>query len=153
MNTPAIDTVHGVGPRTKTYLRAKFDTPRAKNVATALHISLPLANKLLGGYAPRMWLFEEMVALWGGEFLRCVFAEAFAADDQRVAELEQEVLTLRSELATRNTAGGLADEASRHGTATGDLENDHPAYTRIAALVTGLAGTIPVKVQQLEKVE
>lgn len=153
MNTPATDTVHGVGPRTRAYLRAKFDAPRAKGVANALQISVPLANKLLGGYAPRMWLFEEMVALWGSEFLRCIFAEAFAADDQRVADLEREVQTLRAELANRDVAGGLAEGLPRHGSATGAVENDKPGYARIAALVIGLAETIPAKVRQLEKVE
>jgi len=33
------------------------------------------------------------------------------------------------------------------------MENDHPAYPRIKALITGLATTIPAKVRQLEKVE
>lgn len=149
-----IDTVHGVGPRTKTYLRAKFDAPRAKAVARDLGISVPLAHKLLGGYAPRMWLFEEMVHLWDGEFLRAIFAEAYAAEDARLAQLEAEVQALRADLAeARRGAGGFVDGDGPGSLPSGAAEADDRHSGRIAELVRQLVGTLPAKVRAAQRMD
>ncbi|MBP2233122.1 hypothetical protein J2847_006457 [Azospirillum agricola] len=148
------DTVHGVGPRTRAYLRARFDAPRAKAVANELGISVPLANKLLGGYAPRMWLFEEMVARWDGEFLRSVFAEAYAAEDARLGELEAEVQALRAALATaRQAVGGFVDGDGLSNLPSGAAELDDLPSNRIAELVGQLVETLPAKVRAAQRVD
>ncbi|QCO07509.1 hypothetical protein [Azospirillum argentinense] len=66
-------------------------------MAGELGISLPLANKLLQGYAPACGCSRRCGAL-GRAFLRVVFVEAFAGEDARLAELEREVEELRASL-------------------------------------------------------
>ncbi|AWK90324.1 hypothetical protein [Azospirillum thermophilum] len=119
------------------FLRARFRGPRAKNVAAAFGISVPLAYRLLQGYAPRMWLFEEMVAQFGSDFLRAVFAEAFAAEDARLQQLEDEVRSLRTQLSAARTPSGFGEEGAAA-----------PAIsTRMSALVASLVATIPCSVR------
>ncbi|QCO07563.1 hypothetical protein [Azospirillum argentinense] len=150
--TPGTDTVYGVGARTRLFLRDLYPKgERAKAVAGELGISLPLANKLLQGYAPRMWLFEEMVARWDGAFLRVVFVEAFAGEDARLAELEREVEELRASL---TGARGLTDGDEPLSGAGGASEADQDDRgARIAALVHQLVETIAPAERALELVE
>lgn len=152
VNIPPEDTVYGVGPRVMRFLRKEVPAPRAKSLAAVLPISVPLAKKLLLGYAPRMWLFEEMVALYGEPFLRAIFAEAFAASDDRVQKLEAEVAALRK----RATAGaspvdGVAEGDAARVVRTGD---DDPATTgawiALSDLVFGLVETIPAGVRKAQ---
>lgn len=150
--TPGTDTVYGVGARARAFLRDHYPKgTRAKAVAGELGISVPLANKLLQGYAPRMWLFEEMVARWDGPFLRAVFVEAFADEDARLKELEREVEDLR---AGRTAARGLTDGDDPVSGVGGAGEADDDARgARIAALVHQLVETIAPAERAQELVE
>lgn len=127
------------------FLRARFRGPRAKNVAAAFGISVPLAYRLLQGYAPRMWLFEEMVAQFGSDFLRAVFAEAFAAEDARLQQLEDEVRSLRTQLSAARTASGFGEEGAA--VSIGVVTDAPTISTRMSALVASLVATIPCSVR------
>jgi hypothetical protein len=145
----ATDGVFGVGPRVKAWLDQTYPKGRrAKGIMADLAVSEGLAAKLLRGYAPRMWLFEEMVALWDGPFLAHIFPEALAAGDARLRELEAEIRALRADLDQgRRAAPALDDPDAWTAPAVSPAEDEDPAVDaaqrRVWALARGLAGTIP----------
>ncbi len=152
VTSPSDDTVYGVGPRVQRFLRKVVPAPRAKSLAAVLPISVPLANKLLQGYAPRMWLFEEMVALYGEPFLRAIFAEAFTASDDRLQKLTAEVTALRERVTVgASPVDGVAEGDAARVVRTGDDDPETTgAWVALSELVFGLVATIPAGVRKAQ---
>jgi len=67
----------GIGPRTAVFLRERYPRDRAKLIAGQFRVSVSTAQRWLDGTAPTTSQLEAMFALWGADFLRVVFAEAF----------------------------------------------------------------------------
>ena len=71
----------GIGPRTAVFLRERYPRDRAKLIAGQFRVSVSTAQRWLDGTAPTTSQLEAMFALWGADFLRTVFAEAFVLQD------------------------------------------------------------------------
>jgi hypothetical protein len=71
----------GIGPRTAVFLRERYPRDRAKLIAGQFQVSVSTAQRWLDGTAPTTSQLEAMFALWGADFLRVVFAEAFVLQD------------------------------------------------------------------------
>ena len=71
----------GIGPRTAVFLRQRYPRDRAKLIAGQFRVSVSTAQRWLDGTAPTTSQLEAMFALWGADFLRVVFAEAFVLQD------------------------------------------------------------------------
>jgi hypothetical protein len=72
----------GIGPRTAVFLRERYPRDRAKLIAGQFRVSMSTAQRWLDGTAPTTSQLEAMFALWGADFLRTVFAEAFVLQDR-----------------------------------------------------------------------
>jgi hypothetical protein len=75
----------GIGPRTAVFLRGRYPRDRAKLIAGQFRVSVSTAQRWLDGTAPTTGQLEAMFALWGADFLRVVFAEAFVLHDSSAA--------------------------------------------------------------------
>ena len=75
----------GIGPRTAVFLRGRYPRDRAKLIAVQFRVSVSTAQRWLDGTAPTTSQLEAMFALWGADFLRVVFAEAFVLQDSSAA--------------------------------------------------------------------
>ncbi|WP_198384227.1 hypothetical protein [Roseomonas sp. KE2513] len=102
----------GVGPRTAEFLRQRYPKSRAKLIARDFGVSIGTAERWLRGAAPTVAHIEQMTALFGEEYVRVVFAEAFASQDQRVAALEASIV---GTFVAGGLAGILAGTAYAHG--------------------------------------
>ena len=71
----------GIGPRTAVFLRERYPRDRAKLIAGQFRVSVSTAQRWLDGTAPTTSQLEAMFALWGADFLRVIFAEAFVLQE------------------------------------------------------------------------
>ncbi|KAA0592977.1 hypothetical protein J2848_005665 [Azospirillum lipoferum] len=60
-----------------------------KGVMRDLRCGRSRAKELLAGYAPTTFHLEEMVELWGDDFLRAIFVEAWERQDERIRVIQQ----------------------------------------------------------------
>ena len=104
----------GIGPRTAVFLRERYPRDRAKLIAGQFRVSVSTAQRWLDGTAPTTSQLEAMFALWGTDFLRVVFAEAFVLQDNRstLDALVQARITLLQQLG--NPADPLAKARQMH---------------------------------------
>jgi hypothetical protein len=81
----------GVGPRTAAFLKETYARPRAKLIARDFDVSVGTAERWLSGEAPTVAHIEQMTGLFGEEYVRAVFIEAFERQDYRIRLLEDAV--------------------------------------------------------------
>ena len=126
----------GVGPRTADFLRQRYPKARAKLIARDFGVSVGTAERWLRGEAPTVAHIEQMTALFGEDYIRAVFAEAFENQDKRVSELE-------SSLVETFVAGGLAGIVAGAAYAHGLLNQGASIFSGVVSWAAGLVGFSP----------
>lgn len=83
----------GVGQRTSAYLKEYYPKNRAKLIARDFNVSVGTAERWLSGQAPTVAHIEQMAAVFGEGYIRCVFSEAFNHRDERIRSLEDQLVS------------------------------------------------------------
>lgn len=96
----------------------------------------------MAGYAPTTFHLEEMVELWGDDFLRAIFVEAWERQDERIRIIQQreEEMRRRAEAAEAIVATHTPDERYRLA--------DPPEWVAIESLAAELGSRQPLPIWQ-----
>jgi hypothetical protein len=155
MKTLMVSGFPGLAPRCGAFLRGRLPKgARLKSLMRMLRLGRSQAAEILAGrQAPTAPQIEELYARFGEDFLRDVFAEAWAAHDARIQELQAQNAETRRRLAEMEArlayAAGLAgtDAAVLGGECSGGdqlslFQRRRAVESRQAQALTSLAAAL-----------